>query len=114
MPYLHRSFTNNLITNNLIGPLLEHAYFLSKDANNHKVIQKQTRFNEDKIILHTDIVRTDIYKRSYFYKCRIIWNNLPPVYHHFNDLVNYRAYVKSNIESIYLENEKHLKNNRYG
>ena len=81
--------------------LLELSYVASLSLNNHKYIQKTTRFNHKKKILKTDKVNSDIYKRSSLYKSRIIWNSLNQEYHNCENLISFRTLVAKNIDSIF-------------
>ena len=92
--------------------LLEISFHASLDPSNHKTIQRTTRYNHNKIILKTDKVNSDIYKRSYFYKSRIIWNGLGQNFHKCDNLIAFRALVQKNIDTLFNDSKNILINKK--
>ena len=81
--------------------MLQYAFKLSKCNNEVKKIQKVTRFNKEKLILITQQVKSDNYKRSFDYVSRVYRNRFDCEAHKLIDKGMFNSFIKRNLERIY-------------
>ena len=80
---------------------LQYAYKLSQIQTQRKVHGKNTRFSKEKFILNTLPVHSDTYAKSFDYKSRVYWNNLPKSVHKLRDKKEFNCFIKRNIDQIF-------------